>query len=76
MIATKEREVFDERDYFDDCLCEGVEETGSEWDAEVDRRLQQVLNGEVELIPGDAVDREMQELLASIRQKREKGMPV
>ena len=38
------------------------------WDAEIDCRLQQVLKGEVELIPGDEVRRDARAHLAAFRQ--------
>lgn len=42
----------------------------AEWDAEIDRRMQEVIEGKVELISGSEVRRGVNELFAQIGLKR------
>ena len=50
----------------DDFIDDAVEDVEAAWDAEADRRLQEVLDGTAQLIPGETSMRRLDALLAAI----------
>ena len=50
----------------DDFIDDAVEDTEAAWDAEADRRLQEVLDGTAQLIPGEMSMKRLDALLAAI----------
>ena len=50
----------------DDFIDDAVEDVEAAWDAEADRRLQEVLDGTAQLIPGETSMKRLDALLAAI----------
>ncbi len=63
------------RSRFDPPVPDDEESVEATWDQEIARRVSDVKEGKVQLIPGDVADQQMQDFIAKLRQAKDLSAP-